>query len=57
MEQRRGPAWYYGPNGEAEIFTDRNLIPRGWKDHPFTAGVSKVQLDLRKRKSRAKRRD
>lgn len=28
------PAWYYGPNGEAEIFKTHDAVPQGWLDHP-----------------------
>lgn len=27
-------AWHYGPNGEAQIFTDPKDVPSGWLDHP-----------------------
>lgn len=26
--------WFYGPNGEAEIFHDAADVPAGWLDHP-----------------------
>lgn len=28
-------AWFYGPNGEARIFTDARGVPAGWRDKPF----------------------
>lgn len=28
------PAWFYGPNGEAEIFATADDIPEGWADTP-----------------------
>jgi hypothetical protein len=28
------PAWYYGPNGEARIFNEGDIVPKGWKDSP-----------------------
>lgn len=28
------PAWFYGPNGEAEIFADAAAVPDGWADTP-----------------------
>lgn len=33
------PAFRYGPNGEARIFTEeqQNEIPEGWADHPSKA--------------------
>jgi hypothetical protein len=24
------PRWFYGPNGEAEIFEAKELVPAGW---------------------------
>jgi hypothetical protein len=34
----KGPTYRYGPNGEAEIFTDSTLVPAGWTDTPTSAG-------------------
>ena len=28
------PAWFYGPNGEAEIFEAAEQVPAGWADAP-----------------------
>lgn len=28
-------AFFYGPNGEQEIFTSMEDVPEGWRDHPF----------------------
>ncbi len=28
------PAYYYGPNGEAEIFQEASQVPADWKDAP-----------------------
>ncbi len=28
------PGWFYGPNGEAQIFDREEDVPEGWKDHP-----------------------
>ncbi len=28
------PAWFYGPNGAAEVFESAKEVPAGWKDHP-----------------------
>lgn len=33
-----GPAWFYGPNGAAEIFTRESDVPAGWQDHPSKIG-------------------
>lgn len=30
----RWPAWYYGPNGEAAIFSSKSDVPSGWADTP-----------------------
>lgn len=34
MEKVQWPAWYYGPNGQAEVFESEALVPKGWVDHP-----------------------
>lgn len=28
------PAWFYGPNGQSQIFNSEDEIPKGWVDHP-----------------------
>lgn len=28
------PGWYYGPNGESQIFNSIEEVPEGWEDHP-----------------------
>lgn len=28
------PAWFYGPNGEAQIFERSEDVPEGWLDDP-----------------------
>ncbi len=33
-KEENWPAWYYGPNGEAEIFESVDDVPEGWLDHP-----------------------
>lgn len=35
MEKIGAPAWFYGPEGQAKIFTDLSDVPAGWQDHPF----------------------
>jgi len=30
------PCWYYGPNGEAEIFDAPAEVPEGWQTTPFS---------------------
>lgn len=29
-----GPAWMYGPGGEARIFHKKEDVPKGWADSP-----------------------
>ena len=33
------PAWFYGPNGESEIFNAKEEVPPGWSDTPGGAPV------------------
>jgi hypothetical protein len=28
------PSWRYGPDGEAAIFEEGDVIPEGWTEHP-----------------------
>lgn len=28
------PAWRYGPNGEAAIFEEHDVVPEGWTENP-----------------------
>ncbi len=28
------PAWFYGPNSAAKIFSTAADVPEGWQDHP-----------------------
>lgn len=28
------PAWFYGPNGQSQIFQSDGEVPEGWQDHP-----------------------
>lgn len=34
MHTQNFPAWFYGPNGESQIFQSEGEIPSGWQDHP-----------------------
>lgn len=43
MSKKPWPAWYYGPNGAAEIFEKEADVPKGWEDHP-----SKVKESVKK---------
>lgn len=36
------PAWFYGPNGEAEIFNRPAEVPEGWHDSPAKVGDPKA---------------
>lgn len=31
----QGRSFWYGPDGESQIFEDGEDVPKGWKDHPF----------------------
>ena len=31
---KKWPAWFYGPDGEAKIFHSEKEVPEGWHDHP-----------------------
>ena len=32
------PSWYYGPDGQADIFYTEKDVPEGWADHPAKVG-------------------
>lgn len=32
------PAYYYGPDGQSEIFQSEDEVPEGWEDHPSKVG-------------------
>ena len=51
-------AWFYGPNGEARIFTDPADIPQGWADAPGKVPAHPLDHDGDGRKggSRPKRK-
>lgn len=36
------PAWYYGPNNQADTFGSPEEVPAGWKDHPSLVEPEKV---------------
>lgn len=38
-------AWFYGPNGQAEIFTDPADIPAGWADAPHKVPAHPLDRD------------
>lgn len=41
VEESKGhwPAWFYGPNGEAEIFEGAADVPADWRDSPAAFGA------------------
>lgn len=45
MDPIKWPAWYYGPNGEAEIFQKAEDVPKGWQDHPGKHKARKEKAD------------
>lgn len=32
------PGWYYGPDGQSQIFQSEDEVPEGWEDHPSKVG-------------------
>jgi len=48
------PAWYYGPAGEAVIFSRVEDVPPGWRDAPFAHHPLDHDGDGRKGGSRAR---
>lgn len=34
MDKVSWPAWYYGPNGESQMFEKAEDVPKGWQDDP-----------------------
>lgn len=55
------PAWYYGPNDQAEIFESAADVPADWVDHPAKVGetpapkVTKAPAEPSAKKTRAKK--
>jgi hypothetical protein len=43
-ERQNWPAWRYGPNGEAQIFTSAGDVPEGWVKHPSRLPPAPEQL-------------
>lgn len=41
-EKPHWPGWFYGPNGEAEIFQSRDEVPKGWEDHPSKVEIAEI---------------
>ena len=44
------PAWYYGPNGERQIFQGEDEVPKGWLTHPQSRPAEEIvaEADLNK---------
>lgn len=38
------PRWFYGPNGEADVFQSADEVPEGWLDHPSKHEDAKLDL-------------
>lgn len=34
MNDNKWPAWFYGPNGQSDVFESADEVPEGWQDHP-----------------------
>jgi hypothetical protein len=34
MHMNDFPAWYYGPEGQQQVFQRAEDVPEGWQDHP-----------------------
>lgn len=34
MKTHSYPAWFYGPNGQSQVFNSDVEVPAGWQDHP-----------------------
>lgn len=43
------PAWWFGPNGESQIFQCSDEVPEGWMDHPakFKGALQKPDVVAR----------
>lgn len=39
------PAWFYGPNGDAQIFESAEDVPQGWADAPGKAPTKPLDGD------------
>lgn len=38
MEKVSWPAYFYGPQGQAQVFQSEAEVPKGWEDHPSKHG-------------------
>lgn len=38
MSDKNWPAWFYGPNGQSDVFDSADEVPAGWQDHPSKVG-------------------
>lgn len=52
MRSDQWPGWFYGPNGEAQVFQNADEVPEGWFDSPQKAtehaAKTKVVEEVRK---------
>lgn len=42
MDKQSWPAWFYGPNNQADTFGSPEEVPEGWHDHPIKVEGDKV---------------
>ena len=42
-DPNKWPAWFYGPNGAAQIFNHPDDVPKGWADHPDKVKAAKAE--------------
>ncbi|MBA3831660.1 MAG: hypothetical protein H0X34_07165 [Chthoniobacterales bacterium] len=42
MDKQSWPAWFYGPNNQADTFGSPEEVPAGWHDHPMKVEGDKV---------------
>lgn len=40
---KKFPGWFYGPNGEAQVFDKVEDVPKGWQDDPNKFGSRKEE--------------
>jgi hypothetical protein len=45
MENTNTGFWMYGPNGEAQIFVNKEDVPNGWKDTPASFTKTEAKDD------------
>ncbi len=40
------PAWFYGPEGQSQVFTSPLDVPKGWHDDPKKVGDPKAKTEI-----------